>query len=142
MRWRRLPAGGGHVAQLRRGSGEDGLGENSVVAPDGGVVRDVGVAGEGAEEEASVGRGLDVGEGEAVDVDEGVGALDVELHHVDEVGAAGEDAGLRINGLIGRGGAGELELLHIGTPGVEGEWMEAGAQDLLRTCCTAAMMLG
>ncbi len=43
---------------------------------------------------------------EVVDVDEGGGALDVELHHVDEVGASGEEAG----GSGGRGDVGSVGL--------------------------------
>ncbi len=57
-----VAAGGGHVAQLRGRAGEDGLGEDGVVAEDGGVMRDIGVAGERSEDKAAVGRGLDGGE--------------------------------------------------------------------------------
>ena len=45
-------------------------------------------------------------------------------HHVDEVGASGEETGLRgglcLDCFIDCGGARELELLHSGTPEVGG----------------------
>ena len=56
MRWRRLPAGGGHVADLRRGAGEDGFGEHGVVALHDGVVGHVGVAGQRAEAQTAAGK--------------------------------------------------------------------------------------
>jgi len=117
----KVAGGARHVAQLRAGARQDGLGEHGVIAEDGGVVGDVGVAGEGAEVQAAVWGGGDGRECEFVDVDEGSGLLDVELHHIDEVCASGDEAGggggVGLDGLVGCGGAGELEGLHVGSSG-------------------------
>ncbi len=70
---KQVAAGGSHVAQLRGGPREQGLGEEGVAADDEGVVGEVGVADEGSDGDAAFGCRGDLGEGEMVDVDEGSG---------------------------------------------------------------------
>ncbi|KAK0329101.1 hypothetical protein LTR94_038092, partial [Friedmanniomyces endolithicus] len=57
----------------------------------------------------------------AVDVDQGGRGLDLELHEVEQVGAAGDEAGVRgtgdeLGGLSRRSGALVGECLHALTP--------------------------
>ena len=59
------------------------------------MVGDIGVADEGSDDQATRRARLDVIERETVDVDDLARAFDVELHQVDEGGAAGDEANLR-----------------------------------------------
>lgn len=58
--------------------------------------RQVRVGDGGTDAQAAFGRRLHVVQGEFADVDEPGGALDAALHEVDEVGAAAEEAGVRV----------------------------------------------
>ncbi|CAM5241236.1 hypothetical protein STENM327S_05266 [Streptomyces tendae] len=64
---------------------------------------EVAVGDGGADAQAAVRGLLDAVQGEFSDVDEPGGALDAGLHQVDEVGAAGEEAGVRVGGEQGDG---------------------------------------
>jgi len=90
-----VAAGGGHVAQLRRGAGEQRLRQHPVAARDGRMVGEVGVANQRADLQAAVGELLHLVERKPVDVDDQLGALDVELHEVEQGGAAGDEANRR-----------------------------------------------
>src|SRR5260370_13431959 len=66
----KVAASGGHVTQLRRGAGEEGLREHGIVPLDGGVISNVGVTRERADDESAGWSGFDPFEGKAVDVDD------------------------------------------------------------------------
>ncbi|OEJ93759.1 hypothetical protein J116_004035 [Streptomyces thermolilacinus SPC6] len=93
--------GGGGVAELAGGAGEQGAGHGGVAGADEGVRGEVAVADGGADAQGPVGQFLDRVEGQAGDVDEGLGGLDAELHQVHEVGAAREVAGAGVRGVGG-----------------------------------------
>ena len=107
MRWSRLPAGGGHVAQLTGRAGQQRPGEHGVAAADDGVGGEVGVAHLGADAQPAVGQRVDVGQRQAADVDQQRRARHTELEVVDEVGAAGEEDRV---GALGDGGDGVSTL--------------------------------
>jgi len=77
---------------------------------------EVGVADKGADAKTAVGQFLDGVEADTVDVDEPGGALDVEFHQIEQSGAAGDEADVRMSGgvysLVGVGGAGISEEFH------------------------------
>ena len=102
MRWHRLPAGGRLVAQLLRGAGEDGAGKHRVVAPHAFVDRGGGCGGECADAQAAVVGVLDGVHRQAVDVDQRAGRFDLELHQVEQVGAAGDGLYACIGGQLCR----------------------------------------
>src|SRR6266851_2730990 len=119
----KVAASGGHVTQLRRGAGEEGLREHGIVPLDGGVKSNVGVTGKRADDESAGWSGFDFVEGKAVDVDDLPGPLDIKFHEVDERGAAGDEADFstllggggfapRLNSLVDGGSAVELECIH------------------------------
>src|SRR5699024_4143016 len=89
-----VAAGGGEVAQRAGGPGAQGAGEGRVARTDRTVRGEVAAAGGPPDAQATVGQLLDLGEGEVADIDEQVGRLDAEAHVVDEIGPAGEEAGL------------------------------------------------
>ncbi|GAA3114080.1 hypothetical protein GCM10020001_036580 [Nonomuraea salmonea] len=95
-----VAADGGHVAQLRRGPGEQRLRQHRVAGADPPVGGQHAVADERADTQAAVGELLDGVERQARDVHDGVGPLDALAHEVDEVGAAADETGSR----LGRGG--------------------------------------
>lgn len=104
-----VAAGAGHVAQLRRGAGEDRLGEQGIVRLHGGIPGQFGVADQGPDQQAAGGRPADA-QRQAGDVDESPGPGNVFLHQVEQVGAAGDVARLR---------AGEAQrLLDVGRLGI------------------------
>jgi hypothetical protein len=84
------------VAQLARSAGEQRARQHAVVAPDAIVGGEVGVANQGADAQAAIGRRLDLVEREAVDVDEVGRRFDLQLHQVEQVGAAGDELGVRV----------------------------------------------
>ncbi len=102
-----VSADGGHVAQLPRRPGQDRLGERRVAAPDLGVGGQVAVGDGGADPQPALGCRLDPVERQLADVDEPCGALDTGLHEVDEIGAAAEEAGVRV-GVEQGDGAGDV----------------------------------
>lgn len=107
-----VAAGAGHVAQLRRGAGEDRLDEQGIIRLDGGMPGQFGVADQGPDQQAAGGRPADVAQRQAGDVDEPPGPGDVFLHQVEQVGAAGDVARLRTGQAqrlfdVGRFGIGE-----------------------------------
>ena len=79
------------VPQLRGGAGENRLGKDGVVPADDGVMREGGVAHGGADFQAAIRQPLDAVERKAVDVHHALRRFDVELHQIDQRGAAGEE---------------------------------------------------
>ena len=92
------------VAELRRGAVQQGLRQHGIALTDPGIGREVGVAHQGTDAEAAVGRLDDVAQGQARDVDEMGRPLDIDLHEIEQVGAAGHEGGARLAGRLGRGG--------------------------------------
>ena len=80
-----------HVAQLAGGAGQQRAREHAVVAPDARIGGEIGVADQRADAQAAVRRRLDLVEAEAVDVDQVRRRLDLELHQIEQVGAAGDE---------------------------------------------------
>ncbi|MNQ93682.1 hypothetical protein D3C85_1091620 [compost metagenome] len=59
-----------HIAQLRRGARQDGLGQQRVTLLDQGVPGQVGVADQGADHQSTLGRFVDFTQGQASDIDQ------------------------------------------------------------------------
>ena len=120
-----IAAGGGHVAQLRGGALEQGLGKHGVIALDGRVMSQVGVAYQRADFQAAVGKLFYLVKRKAIDVNEPAGTLDVQLHQVEQGCSAGDEFGLRLgtalDGLRHAGCLGIGEHLHGGSPMIAGE---------------------
>ncbi len=92
-----VAAGGRCVAQLRRGAGQDRAGQQRIPRRDPIVVGNGAVGHQSADAQAAGLRRLDgVQAGQAGDVDQPRRALDIVFHQVDQVGAAGDNAGGRL----------------------------------------------
>jgi hypothetical protein len=111
-----------HVAQLRARREIERLRDHRKVVADVGVRGGVGHSHQRAKPQA-VGGALDLAErgiAEAVDVDHGVRLHDVELHRIDEGGAAGEKGRLAVGGGLHRAGKRrdmvECEGPHVTSP--------------------------
>ncbi len=87
-----------HVAQLLRGAGEDSAREQRIALRHQEVIGEVGIGHERADAQAAVARLFDRLERQARDVDEPRRTLDLLLHEIDQVGAAGDEFRLRIGG--------------------------------------------
>ena len=117
-----VAGGGGLVAQLARGAGQQRARQHAVVAPHALVGGQVGVAHQRADAQAALRRRLDLVERQAVDVDQVRGRLDLQLHQVEQVGAAGDELARRACAATaaaasaGRCGALVGEGLHARTP--------------------------
>ena len=98
-----VPAVGGHVAELSGRASDDRLREKRVVLAYERVVGGVRVPRQGADRDAAT-RHLDVGQLQAGKVHQLVGAFDVLLHQIEEVGAAGQEVRLRVRRDRARGG--------------------------------------
>ena len=85
------------VAQLAGGAGDQRAREHAVVAPHALVGGEIGVAHQRADAQAALRRRLDLVEAKAVHIDQVRRRLDLELHQVEQVGAAGDElrAGVR-----------------------------------------------
>ena len=86
-----VAAGRGHVAQLRRGAGEDRAGQQRIALGDQRVIGEVGIRHQRADAQAAVRRLLDGLERQPRNVDQPRRPLDVFFHQVDQVGAAGDE---------------------------------------------------
>src|SRR5579871_5420456 len=82
--------GGGHVAELRGSSREDGFGEERITLAHLIVGGEMAVADHGSDTEPPVVL-FDLGEGQPGDIDDGRGPHDAFAHEVDQVGTAGEE---------------------------------------------------
>ena len=81
--------------------------------------------------------GLDVRQGQARDVDQPARPLDVLLHQVDQVRAAGDELGRAVRGDLAHGGR------HVAGPGVgKGVHRPAPLSPACITCSMAATMFG
>ncbi len=89
---KQVPGGRRLVAQLARCAGKQRTRQQAVVAPHGGMRRQVGVAYQCADPQAAVIRRLDAIEAQTVHVDQVCRRLDLQLHQVKQVGAAGDEA--------------------------------------------------
>jgi hypothetical protein len=128
-----VAAGRGHVAQLLRSARQDRARQQRVAALDHRVVRKIAVRHERADPQAAVRRFLDPLERQLRDVDQPRRPFDVLLHQVDQIGAAGDEFGVRIRaGAAHRirdvGGARVFETDHARAPFI--------------TCRIAATMFG
>jgi hypothetical protein len=112
-----------HVAQLRRCAGEQRLREHRIIPLDSRMMSDRRVSRQRAEDQAAPRRRLDTRERESIDIDQLIGMLDIELHQVDQRGAACREAnigillyclgpGSRLNCLIHRSRSAVLKSLH------------------------------
>ena len=81
------------VAQLARGAREQRAREQAIVAPHAGIGGEIGVAHQRADAQPSLGGRFDLVERQPVDVDQMRWCLDLELHQVEQVGAAGNELG-------------------------------------------------
>ena len=81
------------VAQLARGAREQRAREQAIVAPHARIGGEIGVAHQRADAQPALGRRFDLVEREAVDVDQMRRRFDLELHQVEQVGAAGDELG-------------------------------------------------
>ena len=95
MRWSRLPA---VVALLRswpEAPASSARDRHGIVAPYARIGGEIGVAHERADTQPSLGRRFDLVERQPVDVDQVRRGLDLELHQVEQVGAACNELGAR-----------------------------------------------
>ncbi len=103
------------VAQLTRGAREQRARKQAIVAPHTLIGGEIGVAHQRADAQPTLGRRFDLVEREAVDVDQMRRRLDLELHQVEQVGAARNELGAldargggcsvggRVRALVGEG---------------------------------------
>src|ERR1700722_10953899 len=89
------------------------------------MMRQVGITDRGADPQAAVGKFFYLVQRQAIDIDELVGALDVQFHQIEQSSSAGDELGLRLgsglNGLRYAGGLGVREHLHVRLPMLAGE---------------------
>ncbi|MNN24452.1 hypothetical protein D3C81_1378860 [compost metagenome] len=97
-----VAGGARHVAQLAGCAGEQGPGQHCVVFAHAHVGGEVGISDQGANAQTTVIGGFDPVQACPVDVDQVGGGLDLELHQVEQVGAACNEA--RTVDLGGEGG--------------------------------------
>ena len=112
-----IAAGRGHVTQLRRGAGEEGAAQHWIALGDQGVIGEVRIRHQRADAQAAVAGLLDGLERQARNVDQPRRPLDVFLHQIDEVGAAGDEFRLGVgrdqaDGVGDIIGAGVVEIYH------------------------------
>ena len=62
------------------------------------MIGEIGIGHERADAQAPAGRRLDLAEGKPGDVDQRLGLLDIHLHEIDQIGAAGDEFGARAAG--------------------------------------------
>jgi hypothetical protein len=105
-----VPAVGRHVAELRGGARDNGLGEERAVVAYEQVVGGVRVRRQGADGDAAA-RRSDLGELQAGQVDQLVGTLDVLFHQIEDVGPAGQELRLRVRRVGRRTQRGERFLM-------------------------------
>ncbi len=115
-----IPAGRGLVAKLRRRARQDRLRQQRIAAADAHVDGEGAVRDPRADAQAAL-RGLfDTGERQQADVDEMRRRLDLQLHEIDEVGAAGDELGrglgCRCAGRRDAAGPFVAERLHVRPP--------------------------
>ena len=81
------------VAQLAGGAGEQRARQHAIVAPHARIGGEIGVAHQRADAQAAFRRGFDLVEREAVHIDQMRRRFDLELHQVEQVGAARDELG-------------------------------------------------
>ena len=125
-----VAAGRRHVAQLLRRAGQDRARQQRIALLDQRVVGEVGVRHQRADAQAAARRLLDAVERQPRDVDQPRRALDIVLHQVDQVGAAGDELRARVGGDLAHrvgdvGGARILEVDHDCLPCAIACWIAA-----------------
>ena len=99
------------VAQLAGGARKQRAREHAIVAPHALVGGEIGVAHQRADAQPAVGRRFDLVEREAVHVDQVRRRFDLELHQVEQVGAARNELGALDARAGGRGLGGRFRAL-------------------------------
>ncbi len=84
-----------HVAELTRRAGEQSTREQTIVAPHTLVRREICVAHQRSDAQSTFRSRFDLIEREPVDVDEMLRRFDLELHEIEQIGAAGDELGSR-----------------------------------------------
>ena len=84
------------VAQLPDGAREQRARQHAIVAAHARIGRKIGVAHQRADAQPAFGCGLDLVELKTVHVDQMRRRLDLELHQIEQIGAAGDELGARI----------------------------------------------
>src|ERR1700704_3158305 len=97
-----VAAGGGLVPQLCARTREQRAAEHAVAPSHLRVGREIAVANQRADPQAAVGGFFDLVERQSVDIDQLRWRLDLQLHKVEQIGAASNDLGARLDG---RGGS-------------------------------------
>ena len=101
-----IAADGRGIAQLRRGAGQQRLGDRGIGPREIRIVREIGIAHQRADADAAIGQTFDAVEPrQARDVDETARTGDAALHQVEQVGAGREIGGARLG--RGRDGVGD-----------------------------------
>ena len=137
-----VPADCAHVADLRRGGGEQRLRDHRPACDDGRMRGHVAHARHRAEAQRVVRRG-DLGEGQRLEIDQPVGCLDVVLRKLQQVGAAA-DVAAALRGGCGRRlepiGRGEGEGLHELSPPARSRGSPRRCWDRRRSgrCCRSS----
>ena len=91
-----VAAGRRHIAELLGGAGHDRAGENRIVFLDERMIGKIGVAHERADAQPAARRIFDLPQRQPRDVDQLYRLLDIHLHQIDQIGAAGDDLCLRL----------------------------------------------
>src|SRR5215510_3337933 len=87
----KVAPGRGHVAQLRRGAGEDRAAQHGIARLDLRVIGEIAVGNQRADPQAAIGRRLDLAQRQMRDVDQPRWPRDVLLHQIDQIGAARDE---------------------------------------------------
>ena len=98
-----IAAGRGHVAQLRRGAGENCAAKERITRRDLRVIGEIAVGYERTDAQAAVLSILDSVERQMRDVNEPRGPRHILFHEVDNVGAPGNELCRRIGGNLAHG---------------------------------------
>src|SRR5216683_557482 len=91
-----IAPGGGHVAQLLRGAGENRAAEQWIACLDARVIGEIAIGNQRADPQAAVLRLLDLVERQMRDVDEPRWTRNILLHQVDQVGTPGDEFRARV----------------------------------------------
>ena len=108
MRWSRLPAVVAWLRSWPEAPASSARDKQAIVAPHARIGGEIGVAHQRADAQPALGRRLDRVERQPVHVDEVRRRFDLQLHQVEQVGAAGDELGARVRAAAAAASAGEL----------------------------------
>src|SRR5580704_7583972 len=81
---KQIAAGGSHVSQLRRSSGEKRFGKNCEILLDSFIVCQIAIANHSANFQSAIGCGFDLGERQGIDIHNFLWGLDIQFHQINQ----------------------------------------------------------